>query len=86
MGSTVRTEFPRFRTQRVMRCGGSCAVTIPRAYCEHVRLTHLDEVKVYVVGDVLCIQPARGEMFTPHVISVALRSPEESGVRSQESE
>lgn len=77
MGGTVGSEYPRHRTTRVWRGGGSFVIALPVAYCKMLNIRRGDEVKVYVVGDVMCIQPARGETFVRHVVSVKPGRPAE---------
>lgn len=61
---------PRYRTSRVHRTGNSYAIYLPKAIVTALGVDEFREVKVYVVGDVICLQPARQESFVPHVIGV----------------
>jgi bifunctional DNA-binding transcriptional regulator/antitoxin component of YhaV-PrlF toxin-antitoxin module len=59
-----------YRTRRLMRSGFSVGFTIPVAFCRALGLKKGDEVKVYIVGDVLCLKKVDSGIFTPGVVAV----------------
>ena len=60
----------RFRTRRVHRAGASCQVTIPQAIARAVGIKVGDEVRVYLVGQVMCVQRVDVGGFMPGVVPV----------------
>lgn len=69
-------NFP-VKTKRLFRCRESIGVYLPKAWCAALNLTAENEVKMYVVGGVLCIQPVQPDSFVPRLIPVAARAPGE---------
>lgn len=59
-----------YRTRRLQRAGHSVGFTIPVAFCKALGMHRGDEVKVYIVGDVLCLKRVDAGMFTPGVVAV----------------
>lgn len=72
---------PRYWRKRILKSGGSLYVNLPFPILRDLGLSHHGEVLVYLVGRVICIQPASIEEFWPEVVSV--RS-QKSEARSQE--
>ena len=72
-----------YRTRRLQRAGHSVGFTIPVSFCKALNFKRGDEVKVYIIGDVLCLKRVDAGMFTPGVGAVRSEEPE---VASQESQ
>lgn len=70
---------PRYWRKRLNKNGNSLHVNVPYPICRDLGLGLHAEVLVYVVGHVICIQPAKLEPFWPEVVSV-----KPAGLRSQE--
>lgn len=67
-----------YRTRRLQRAGHSVGFTIPVSFCKALNFKRGDEIKVYIVGDVLCIRRLDTSAFTPGV--VAVRGDRDSGL------
>lgn len=82
------TYSPRYWRKRVNKNGNSLHVNLPHPMVRDLNLAHGAEVLVYIVGRVICIQPASMEPFWPEVVSVrpAGKSGQQSAVSSQEGE
>jgi len=57
-------------TRTLIKNGGSVAVCLPRAYREILGWELGHEVRIYMVGKVMCIQAAFDPHFHPQVIGV----------------
>lgn len=53
--------------------------TIPTAFCRALGMKKGDEVKVYIVGDVLCLKKVDSGIFTPGVVAVRSAENTETG-------
>jgi len=60
----------RFLTRRVHRAGASCQVTIPQPIARAVGIKIGDELRIYLVGQVVCLQRADQGGFLPGVVPV----------------
>lgn len=60
----------QFRTARIHRAGNSYGFYVPKSMAVELGLDVSCECRIYIVGDVLCLQPTRNESFLPHVIGV----------------
>ena len=64
----------RFLTRRVHRAGASVQITIPAPIARAVGIKTGDEVRVYLVGRVMCVQRVDAGGFLPGVIPVTPRA------------
>jgi antitoxin component of MazEF toxin-antitoxin module len=64
------TNGQRFLTRRVHRAGASVQVTIPAAIARAVGINIGDEVRIYLVGQVVCLQRADTGGFLAGVVPV----------------
>ena len=53
--------------------------TIPTAFARALQMKKGDEVKVYIVGDVLCLKKVDSGIFTPGVVAVRSAENTETG-------
>lgn len=60
----------RYLTRKITKQGGSLSVRIPRPFVHTLGLGATDEVRLYLVGQVLCVQRAPRSDFAPGVIAV----------------
>jgi antitoxin component of MazEF toxin-antitoxin module len=61
-----------YLTRKVVKQGGSMAIHLPRPCTHAIGIEVGDEVRVYVVGHVICVQRAPKTDFAPGVIAVNL--------------
>jgi Antidote-toxin recognition MazE, bacterial antitoxin len=61
---------PRFRTVRLHRSGNSLGIYIPKVIAEQVGIGKHDELRMYVVGRVICLQAVSRDSFTPGVLAM----------------
>jgi len=71
---------PRVRTARLHRSGNSYGLYIPKTIAAQLGLESSDEVLLYIVGRVLCIQPAVRSSFVPGVVAVPAMPPSRAEV------
>jgi len=62
---------PRVRTVRVHRSGNSLGVYIPHVIAKQVGWEKHDELRLYIVGRVVCLQSSKRESWTPGVVAVS---------------
>lgn len=60
----------RFLTRRVHRAGASVQITIPHQIAKTVGIQVGDEVRVYLVGQVMCVQRVDAGGFVTGVVAV----------------
>jgi len=60
----------RFLTRRVHRAGSSVQITIPYPIAQALGIKIGDEVRVYLVGHVMCVQRVDVGGFLPGVVAV----------------
>jgi bifunctional DNA-binding transcriptional regulator/antitoxin component of YhaV-PrlF toxin-antitoxin module len=71
----------RFLTRRVHRAGASVQITIPAQIARAIGVGIGDEVRIYLVGQVMCVQRVDTGGFTPLVVPVSpALSNRESGI------
>ncbi len=68
------------RIRRLVHSGASLAVTIPVEFVRALGLKHGDEMRVYVTGRVVVIQPSTADGFAPAVIPIGGPRPAEEVV------
>jgi bifunctional DNA-binding transcriptional regulator/antitoxin component of YhaV-PrlF toxin-antitoxin module len=61
----------RFLTRRVHRAGASVQITIPAQIARAIGVGIGDEVRIYLVGQVMCVQRVDTGGFTPLVVPVS---------------
>jgi bifunctional DNA-binding transcriptional regulator/antitoxin component of YhaV-PrlF toxin-antitoxin module len=59
-----------FLTRRVHRAGNSVQITIPAQIARAIGVGIGDEVRIYLVGQVMCVQRVDTGGFTPLVVPV----------------
>ena len=61
----------RTRISHVHRSGNSWSFYVPRHLAEVLGLDNTPYVRLYVVGRTLCVDPVRGEEWSPAVVEAA---------------
>ena len=59
-------------TRRVLRVGFSTGLTVPAPLGRALGIRPGDEVRMYMVGEVLCVQRLGSEGFVPKVVPVRI--------------
>lgn len=58
------------RVRRLVRSGSSVGLCIPAQYTRALGWRRGDEVRVYMVGDVVCVQRLEAGNFAPRVVAI----------------
>jgi len=66
----VSLNGQRFLTRRVHRAGASVEITIPAGIARAIGVNIGDEVRIYLVGQVMCVQRVDVGGFLPGVVPV----------------
>lgn len=61
-------EHPKPRTARVHKSGNSRGIYIPRDMADYLHIGAMQEVRLYVIAGVLCVEPMREDSFRPAVV------------------
>lgn len=63
-------KYQDSRVRRLVRSGSSVGLTIPAVYARALGFNRGDEVRVYLAGEVVCVQRLDRGNFTPRVIAI----------------
>ena len=74
-GRGEQVKAQAYFTRRVLRVGFSTGLTVPAPLGRALGIRPGDEVRMYMVGEVLCVQRLGSEGFVPKVVAVRSAAP-----------
>ena len=72
-------EHPRPRSASVHKSGNSRGIYIPRDIADYLHLEAMQEVRLYVIAGVLCVEPLRADSFRPALVEAPAEGVQSDG-------